>query len=258
MTVTRKNHGRGAHSYEIDGRKVPGVTTILGEAMAKPALINWAGNATAAYAVDNWAALGKLPPSARLDRLKGGRYEDRDAAGRRGTEVHGLAERLVKGEEVEVPDELAGHVESYVDFLNTWEPEPLLVEAVIANRAVGYCGTLDLVATMAGETWLLDVKTARSGIFESDALQMCAYAHAETYLDVGSDDERNPPGDELPFPKVDRCAAIHVRADGWDLRPVEFGEDVWSYFRHLAWIARHLPDTKSWVGPALDRERVVS
>ena len=243
MTVTRRNHGQG-HSYTIDSEKVPGVTTILGAAMPKPALIEWAGKTTAAYAVDRWDELSELKPSKRLDVLNRARFEERDAAARRGTEVHRLGAALVAHEEVTVPEELAGHVESYVDFLDTWEPKAILVEGVIANRSVRYCGTVDLVAAMNGGNFLLDVKTARSGIFPETALQLCAYAHAEVYLEDG--EER--PMSEL---SIERVAAVHVRADGWDLHEVSWGEDVWNYFRHLAWIARRQEETKGWVGRAM-------
>lgn len=244
MTIARRNHGAG-HSYTIDGEKVPGVTTILREAFPAPALMEWAGRTTAAYAVDYWDELAALPPTRRLARIDRARFEDRDNAARRGTEVHRLAERLVAGEEVDVPEELAGHVEAYVGFLDAWKVEPVLVEATVGHRAVRYCGTTDLVADMraggAVERWLLDVKTARSGIFAESALQCCAYARAEVYLE-GDGTER--PMADLG---IERVGAIHVRADGWDVRETAWDDDVWTFFRHLAWLQRRLEDTKHWV-----------
>lgn len=251
MTITRRDHGKG-HSYLIDGQKVPGVTTILNAAMPKPALIEWAGKTTAAYAIDYWDELADLTPSKRLDRLNRARFEEKDKAARRGTEVHRLAEALVKGEEVEVPEELAGHVDAYVDFLNTWEPVAAAVEVVVANRTVGYCGTVDLVADLRGTRWLLDIKTARSGIFPETALQCCAYARAETY--VCAEGEEHPMSDL----GIERVGAVHVRADGWDLRPLEAGDDVWAYFRHLAWLHRRADLIGDWVGPALAPLKAVS
>jgi hypothetical protein len=254
MTLSRRNHGSG-HTYTIDGRRVPGVTTILGNTLPKQALLKWSAEATASYAVDHWAELGELPPSARLKELFGARFKDRDAAGNRGTAVHALAEDLVHGTKVDVPDELAGHVESYVAFLDMWEPAPLLVEGVIGNRAVGYCGTVDLVADLKGTRWLLDIKTSRSGIFGETALQCCAYSRAEVYLDDAGAEQ------SMPDLGIERVGAIHVRADGWDLRPLEAGDDVWTYFRHLAWLYRDNESHDSmrdWVGPALEPIRVAS
>jgi hypothetical protein len=254
MSIARRNHGRG-HSYLLDGSKGRGATTILGNTLAKKALVEWAGKTTAAYAVDHWAELTDMSLSKRLEKLNKARYEDRDAAANRGTDVHALAEQLVNGRQVDVPEPLAGHVESYVDFLNTWEPDPVLVESVVANRKVWYCGTLDLVADLAGTRWLLDVKTSRSGIFGETALQLAAYGYAEVYLD--------DQGDEQPMADlgIERYGAIHVRADGWDLYPLVVDDEVWSTFRHLAWIDRILTETENfrdWVGPAITPIKAVA
>jgi hypothetical protein len=224
VTVRRVDHGR-YHSY-IDadtGLKIPGVTTIVGDGVPKPALIAWAANTTAEYALDHWERLGELAPSARLKELKGARYAEKDAAARKGTQVHKLAQRLVAGEEVAVPDELAGHVAAYVRFLDEFDVEPVLVEAVIVSNEHRYCGTLDLVGDLldvddpsGGRVrWLLDVKTTRSGVYGETALQLAGYRYADAYLD---DD-----GDEQDMPAVDRCGVVWVRPDGYDLVPVEVG-----------------------------------
>jgi hypothetical protein len=215
--LTRRNYGRG-HSYYLDGVKIPGVTAILGDGLAKPALINWAAKTVAGYAVDNWATLGELKLSERLKTLEGAHYADRDAAGKRGTEVHRLAEQLNKGTEVAVPEELAGHVEAYVKFLDEHDPRVILTECSVVHLMGKneYAGTLDMVAHFPAlrQTLLCDIKTARSGVFPDNALQLAAYRYATSYLDGG----------ELkPMPPVDGCAVIHVRADGYSLVPVEAG-----------------------------------
>lgn len=244
VSVQRVDRGRG-HSYTIDGEKADGVTTLLRDGLAKPALLNWAANTTAAYAVDHWDELALEPPSKRLEALKKSRYADLDQAARRGTEVHALAEKLVQGIEVEVPEALAGHVESYVKFLDEWEPEPILVEAVVASRRWRYCGTLDLVARLAGAVWLLDVKTARSGIFSEVALQLAAYRHAEVYLD------RDGAEQSMAELGITRAGAIHVRADGYDVVPLDTSDAVFKDFCHVAWTARMTKRMSGWRGDAL-------
>jgi len=244
MSVQRIDRGRG-HSYRIDGEQADGVTTLLGDGLAKPALVNWAANTTANYAVDNWAALGELTPSERLEKLKKARYEDLDKASKRGTEVHALGEKLVQGIEVDVPDELAGHAESYVKFLDTFNPVPILVESVVASRKWRYCGTLDLIADMCGERWLLDIKTSRSGIFPDVALQLAMYRWAEVYIDAE--------GKEQPMADlgVTRSGAIHVRADGFDVIPLDTSEAVFKDACHVAWVARMTKRMAPWRGDAL-------
>jgi len=232
MSVTKRIDGaRGGHWYKLDGEKVDGVTTVIGNGIPKPALMYWASREIATYAADSLDLLAQMDRDARIDLLKGAPYRDRDRAARRGTEVHRLAQLIVNGEEVEVAEELTGHVDSYLSFLDDWRIAPRLVEVVVGNRTHGWMGTLDIVADFSdGLCRLADIKTTRSGIFGETALQLAAYRNAEFYLD---DD-----GNEQPMPKVDACAAIWVRADGYDLVPVDASPAIYKVFRHAQQIAQ--------------------
>lgn len=246
--VRRRNgkaFGKPTHWYvDATGAKIPGVTTILGDGLPKPALIHWAANVTAEYAVNNWDDLEGMKVADRLKILKGARYAEKDAAAKRGTEVHTLAERLVQGHEVTVPDELAGHVESYLRFLDDWNPTPVLVEATVYSRPYGYAGTLDLVADLCdGRRWLLDVKTTRSGVYGENALQLAAYRYADRYLDAD--------GHPQDMPDVDVCGVIWVRADGYDLVPVQADHAALTAFRHVAVVARASKTLPDLVGEAI-------
>lgn len=243
-----QRHGNG-HSYYLDGEKVPGVTTILGNGIPKPGLIGWAGNCVADFVVNNlatargsdgrtrivaddlvraaleWnATRGRnaekvgndaLPRLALAKILSSVRYKDVDEAANKGTEVHALAARLARGEEVDVPEILRGHVASYVRFLEEWDPTEALIERVVVNRQWRYMGRLDLIARFPGYgVGLLDIKTSRSGIFAETALQLAGYRYAESMLD-GVDGAGQ--AIEVPMPAVDWCGAIWVRADGYDV-----------------------------------------
>jgi hypothetical protein len=230
VTVTKRiDIGRG-HWYKLDGEKVDGVTTVISNGIPKPALMPWAAREVATYAADNLELLEQLDRDARIDLLKCAHYRDRDKAARRGTEVHALAERLIKDEEVDVPDELVGHVDSYLKFLDEFNPKPVLVEAVVGNRTHKWMGTIDLYCEMRDELWLLDIKTTRSGIYGEVALQLAAYANAEFYIAAD--------GTETPMPFVERCGAIWVRADGYDLVPVVAGPDTYRTFRYAQQVAK--------------------
>ena len=243
----RRNYGRN-HAYYLDGEKLPGVTSILSDGLAKPALVGWGINTTAGYAVDNWDDLGELKPSQRLDTLKKSPYAERDAAAKRGTEVHRLAELLGHGKEVQVPDELAGHVDAYVKFLDEFDPQPLLLEtACVSLSQWPYAGTFDGILDFP--KWgrrLVDIKTARSGVFPDNALQLAAYRWATHYVTP----EDNWALREMP--EVDGCAVIHVRADGYDVVPVSTGPDVYQTFLHCRDLWRWANETsKTVVGEAV-------
>jgi|SRR5215831_2782729 len=250
--IERKNHGRG-HSYRRNGRKIPGVTTILGATMPKPALIKWAGNTVTSFTVDNWDRLGDLPVTERIAEMQAAPDAERDAAARRGTEVHRLAERLAVGERVTIPDELTGHVDSYRQFLDRFRPEPIAIELVVANARPRYCGTADLVALMLGEVWLLELKTGRSGIFRESALQACAYRRAEYYTLPGDNGRERPLG-ELG---ISRCGAVHVRSDGYDVYPLDTGLEVWRYFRRLCANYNAEDASREWVGEVIEPLSIV-
>lgn len=235
--------GKPTHHYrDANGNRIPGVTTLLNDGLPKPQLITWAAETTASYALDHWDELADKPIAERLKELTGARFSVQKAAMEKGTEVHAIAELLVHGQAVEVPERIAAHVDNYVRFLNDWEPEPVLVERPVVNYSIGYAGTLDLVADMAGQRWLLDIKTGKR-VYGETALQLAAYAFAERYVES--------PGVELPMPSVDRIGVIHVTDSDYELRALPTDELVFRQFRYVAAVARVMRDLDTYVGPPL-------
>ena len=238
---------KGGHYRDANGTRVPGVMTLVGEGVPKPALINWAANTTAEAAIDSWEELGALGPAARLKKLQGARYADRDAAARRGTEVHRAAEALLKGESVQVPEEIAGHVESYARFLDEFKVEAIHVEFGCISYRRGYAGTADLFASLVlpdkgAARLLMDLKTTRSGVFGETALQIAAYQFADVWL---------IDGEEVEPAVADYTAAIHVRADGYDLVPVEAGEQQHKAFLYAMKVGEFVAGSRELVGPPI-------
>lgn len=237
----RKNAGRG-HSYFIDGAKVDGVTTILSKGLPKPALVQWAANMAADYTADHWDELAELAPSERRKLVSKAHEASRNAAAAQGTRVHALAEKLAAGDEVAVPDQLAGYVEACVKFLDDFDVQPVLTEASVFSRKWGYAGTLDMIADLNGKRWLLDWKTNKSGPFGDTAFQLAAYRYAEFYLgDTG----------ELEVPAVDECAVVWLRQDGYDLHPYHADQGVFRQFLYIQQCARAAEDCRDYRGDAL-------
>jgi hypothetical protein len=223
-----------AHRYTLDGRAVPGVTTLIGDGLPKKPLIYWAARTVAEHVADHHDHIGDMlarggrgPTIAYLRDVP---WQKRDDAGLRGTEIHALAERLVHGEPVEVPDTFRDHVQGYARFLDRWRVEPILTERPVGNRRWWYAGTPDLVATAAGDSWLLDIKTSAKGVYGEAALQLAAYANAEFYV--------APDGAEEPMPAVDRLGVLWVTDTGTLVREVANPDAAWKDFLHVAWVAR--------------------
>jgi hypothetical protein len=263
MSVKRRKYGTG-HAYYVtdvsdprpeDWIKWPGVTTIIGETVPKK-LTDWAARMAADEAIDFWNELSRLRLHERHERLHYAYRRDRDKAARRGTEVHRIAEKLVAFEEVTKPDELAGHIEAYVDFLDRIQPQPVHVELLVVNHTLRYCGTADLVADLPEVTaeeiippgrWLLELKTSQ-GLYPESALQATGYVRAETYVT----DPRGS-GEELPLADlgIEHCGVVHIRSDSWALHPVDTGEDTWAYFQRLRWLYDRKDSLEALIGPAV-------
>ncbi len=230
MSLTKRKHANG-HSYLVDGLYAPGVTTVNGAALAKGGLVPWATKACANEVLNRWEELLGLTPSERFEIVRTAPERDRDEAARRGTEVHTLARKLLAGEEVEPPEEIAAHVDSYLRFLDEWQVREVLVETPVASRDPRYAGTLDMIADLAdGQRWLVDLKTTRSGVYPENCLQLAAYRAAEFYVDAK--------GVEQPVPQVDATGVVWIRADGYDLIPVEAGSVEFRLFQMAIEIAR--------------------
>lgn len=243
------------HRYWLDGKPIPGVTSLLSGGIPKPQLTYWAARTVAEYVADNPDHVDQLRTMGRgpmVAALKETPWQARDEAAVRGTDVHALAERLVHGDEVAVPEHLADHVDGYVRWLDTWQPTAILTERSVANATHWYAGRFDLVADIHGTRWLLDYKTS-SGVYGENALQLDAYRNAEFYV------EDTDPDTHLPMPEgIERLGVVHIRADGTDLVPVDSSGAPFRDFLHAAWIARRANDIKGYVGEPLTPEGITA
>lgn len=226
-----------SHRYWLDGKPVPGVTSIIG-VLDKPAIPKWAATQVATHVAENPAAVEALRPlgvKAMVAALKEVPWESMRKAGDRGTTFHDLADRIVRGEEVEVPDEQVPLVQSALHFIEEWRIDPILTETAVGDRANWFAGTFDLVARYrrpdTGESGvgIFDWKSGRA-IYTEACYQLNAYAGAEFY-GLG--------GDEKPLAALGIGAAfgVHVRADGFDVYPVRFGPDVFDEFLAIRRVA---------------------
>lgn len=244
--IRRIQRGRN-HSYTINGNKALGVTTALNKGLPKPNLITWAARCVAEEVADMDAfdlnALRSMGRDSMVAALKAVPNQRRDNAAVRGTKIHGYAEQVIAGEDVQVPDELVAHVQNVVKFLDEWKVRPLISECTIGSYAWGYAGTLDLVGELSdGRRVLFDYKTGASGIWPETALQLAAYRHADAYV--------APDGTEVPLKilGISEAKAVWIRADGFDVVPVATDEAVHKVFLHILAVARAADRMSEWVG----------
>jgi len=253
VSIVRKNHGTG-HSYYIDGKKVDGVTTLLSEGTPSGGLVPWAAACVAErvadMAIEELDQLYDLGRDAMIADLKRTYITKRQKLAVRGTKVHALAEKLIRGEPVAVEDEdevLYGHALSAVKFMDDWRVTPLLSEQPIGSRAWAYGGTFDLIGDISGlvgapRRALIDYKTGLRKPHWRTALQLAAYRWADCY--VAGD------GTEIPMSEVgiEDTYVVQLRDDGYDCYPVDTGPNVYAAFLHVAYVARETRTADAWIG----------
>jgi len=155
-----KKEVNDSHYYYVDGTYVPGVTTIIGQAIPKPFLREWQGQ------VGNTEAKRIL-----------------EAAGDRGSKIHNACERLAHGDSVNLYTEFPADTDkkcivSFLNWANEYNPvfKKEHIEFVVTSKR-GYAGTLDLFCHINGVPTIVDYKTSKS-IHIDHFIQITAYQQA--------------------------------------------------------------------------------
>ena len=147
-----------------DGKRVPSVTTILG-ILNKPALLQWA-----------W--------QCGVDGLD---YRTvRDTAGDIGTLAHYMILSHLRKQEPDLSEYSQHNIDlaencflKYLEWEQEHTIEPLLVEEPLVSELYGFGGTIDCLAKVNEELWLVDHKTGKA-IYPEMAHQLAAYSHLLT------------------------------------------------------------------------------
>src|SRR5690349_15702169 len=202
-----------SHRYWQDGKPIRGVTGLISGGIPKPAIPPWGYRLIAEFVADHPTDVEDMRRHGRdtlINSLRGLPDKRRDDAGARGTEIHALAEKIIYGTEVDVPDRLWPYVDGYIRLLDEWGVEPVLTERSVGNRTHWYAGRLDGVVRiprLSDGLILWDLKTSR-GIYGETALQTAAYALAEHYV------EDDAPDVEIPMPVIERTVVVHITDEG--------------------------------------------
>jgi hypothetical protein len=171
-----------SHAYYLleNGKKkrLCGVTSFLG-ILDKPALIPWAVKTTVEYIRKNLDQL-QNDPSELLKSAKEEANRQKDIAAEIGHAIHKWIEQHIKNENPEMPEDekvLQGVI-NFIDWVNDNKIEFIHSEKVVYSRTHGFIGTLDIVITINGKLYMLDIKTG-NGIYSEVKAQTAAYLMAE-------------------------------------------------------------------------------
>ena len=165
-------YGRMYSRSTSEAFSVPSITTVIGQqAHSLDGWFSYMGANSLAQDPELPQLLGS-PARIRQAVNKAARAAElyRDDAARRGDRVHGYCEQVAlralgRPHRVkEAREELASHGEEafaarFDEWWDLFRVEPVAPEITVWNNAVGYAGTLDLVAKINGRICLIDYKT---------------------------------------------------------------------------------------------------
>ena len=204
--------------------KAPGsksVSKVLGVIDA-PAIDNWKMKLITLYALehqDEWRDLDH-DDAYRLIRNAPNRVSQR--AAQIGTQAHAVVEAVKGNTDLSgVPEDARPFAAAAADFLrDTWDDENVAIasyspEIEIASLNDAYHGRADLLVETSGPNgseyhivdWKTTTKTDSDGPYPESALQVAAYAHAESY-------RTSSRGQWQQMPPIASAWVVQLRPDG--------------------------------------------
>lgn len=156
MRYEDENHFKSENGYELEGVWYPRVTRIL-DIKSKPGLDQF---------------MREMGSFAAAEDVKNKSAEE-------GSLVHSTIEKILKGEKVDVPQEIAPAIASFDEYRKKagiiFYPD--FLERRVWSVRHRYAGTIDALASVNGKFGVLDIKTS-GGFWPEYNLQTAAYLSA--------------------------------------------------------------------------------
>jgi hypothetical protein len=154
-------------------------------------------------------------PDEWAKHLRKAATQKRDEAAALGSEVHEAAEQGLKAAGMEALDPRLPFMQAYEKWQREMSPTILVNEAQVFNLTLGYAGSLDLIAEVAGRVTLIDLKTGK-GVYTDHALQLMLYHGAEFIggYDPVTDTDMPYPVETRILDSVTDIAILHLLPTG--------------------------------------------
>lgn len=175
------------HSYTFDGKKLTGVTSVLGKVLAKPALIPWASKMACEYIKEHGNKvyyesdlLHYEVTEKQLDEARTAHAQKRDNAADFGKLQHSIIEGYVnnclenKGKPI-IQETGSKHLKTFMDWAFANDITFIATEAMFWSDHLWLAGTADLVFEKDGKRCIGDVKIKKKIYGKEPFLQMAAY-----------------------------------------------------------------------------------
>lgn len=176
-----------SHRYKVAGQKdyLIGVTTACGIVDKSGALIPWAVKLATDRLLEIIEIEGRNIEPIDIINASTLHKEKKEQAAAKGKLVHEWAEKWIKGENPEIPEDeqVRNGAIAFLDWVKKNDIRFISSEKRVYSRKHGYVGTMDTSFTMGSEGHKIihpgDFKTS-SGIYFEMAMQVSAYQAAES------------------------------------------------------------------------------
>lgn len=167
------------HRYELSGKWLPGVTTVIG-VLAKPFLLPWAVKLTCEKIKELWKAEKKFTKediAQHIQTAKSAHTIKTSVAAGTGTDVHQWISDHLGGKDPMIPEdkETANSVNQYLEWQKQQKIEWLGNEIIMASEKYQYAGCADGVAVLNGKLCVVDFKSSNAIYPVEMNLQLCGY-----------------------------------------------------------------------------------
>lgn len=175
MSYTFEESG---HKHLWDGKRMTGVTTVLG-VIAKPALIGWAANMAVDYVEEHLKELLVSVSDAQriiLTEARKAHTKKKEAAGDIGKLVHAVIEEYIKnGTEPTLDEQGMKMFENFRKWIIDNKVKFIESEKHLYSESMFVGGICDAIVEINGQKWLYDWKTGGTRVYAEVFFQMGGY-----------------------------------------------------------------------------------
>ncbi len=205
----RFNKERHLHQLEVDGewKNLTGCTTVLG-ILNKPALVPWASKMATEYVREYWKPDVGYEESY-IDKVlyeaKNAHAKRKEKAGDFGTHTHEVIQEIANdviansGGEILSGKNAEPAIQNFLDWAMKNKVKILETEKNVYSENLWVGGICDAVVEIDGKRWVMDIKTAKSGIYPENFWQTGCY---DLLLQ------------EMGQPKADGYIILNLKEDG--------------------------------------------
>jgi len=177
------------HVHKLDGKRLTGVTTVLGT-LDKPFLLPWAARMTAKYIEENANPIYhgsdllyyEVQPKL-LEESKKAYIKVRDNAGAKGTDTHAIIEEIINdviansGGYIRSGKNSNKQVQKFIDWSIENKVKFLASEKLVHSRELWIGGICDFICEIDGKRVIGDIKTGKvispSYYWQTSAYDFC-------------------------------------------------------------------------------------